>query len=88
MEEQLQSALSRHGGETSSDGSSGLVRLKGAIKQIKGEVHDMDMSINLLNSRLLALRIADQKDAVQAAARKSRDRHSKKAGVIKEDNLF
>ncbi len=79
VEEQLRGAMGRHGGDSVSGegGAAPLVRLKEALQQVRREIRDMDMGIQMVGASLLVLRVADRKDVLVTAGVNHRLRHSK-----------
>lgn len=88
VEEQLQSAMGRLGGESAAGegGAAPIVRLKEAVQRVRREIRDMDIGIQMVSASLLALRVTDQKDARAAAGVNHRLRHSKGKHVESNSN--
>jgi hypothetical protein len=92
VEEQLQSAMVRHGGESASGegGAAPLVRLKESLQRMRREIRDMDMGIHMVSASLLALRVSDRNNALATARVKHKQRHSKSKHIesIDSDELY
>ncbi len=57
--------------------TSPLVKIKGALQQLKEEIYAFDMRIGVVNQSLLAARVGDHNRLRAKAANKAKQRHNK-----------
>lgn len=66
--------------------TSPLVKIKGALQQLKEEIHGFDMRIGVVSQSLLAARVGDHNRLRAKAASKAKQRHARNKNRDTDDH--